>query len=333
MKPQKAKSPILNCLPGQLYCAPLEGIPMNCQPPSDPRRLSNRLFLLPIFVGLLLGALLLPFAGRATSVNAETSGDRIVESDHQGHGSVPSADNNHVHPVADPQAGEETGLKERLGETIPLDLTFRDEEGHPVLLKDLITGPTIIAPVYFRCPNVCNFLQVDMARTLPQVKLEPDQDYRVLSISFDDRETPAAARAARKTYLTAMGGPYPPNGWRFLTGDTQAIRALTDAAGYHFQRQGEDFIHPVVIFVVSREGRIVRYLHGTRLLPMDLTLALIEAEEGRVGTTIRKMASFCFSFDSEKKQYVFNYLRLAATAVLLTAVGFLAFLVVSSRKT
>jgi protein SCO1/2 len=309
----------------------MEGIPMNCQPPSDPRRLSNRLSPLSIFVGLLLGTLLL-VAGRAAPVNAEPPGDRIVESDHRDHGSAPSAENTHVHPVADPRAAEETGLKERLGETIPLDLSFRDEEGHPVLLKDLITGPTIIAPVYFHCPNVCNFLQVDMARALPQVKLQPDQDYRVLSISFDDRETSSAARAARKTYLTAMGGAYPPNGWRFLTGETQAIRALTDAAGYHFLRQGDDFIHPVAIFVVSREGRIVRYLHGTRLLPMDLTLALTEAEEGRVGTTIRKMASFCFSFDPEKKQYVFNYLRLAATAVLLTAVGFLAFLVVSSRK-
>jgi protein SCO1/2 len=237
-----------------------------------------------------------------------------------------------MHPVADPQAAEKVGLQERLGETIPLDLTFSDEDGNPVLLQDLITGPTIIVPVYYNCPNVCNFLQADLARTLPQVKLEPAREYRVLSVSFDDRDTPAAARAARKTYRTAMNQAYPQDAWRFLTGKPEAIRALTDSAGYHFLRQGKDFLHPVVIFVVSREGRIVRYLHGTRLLPMDLTLALTEADEGRVGTTIRKMVSFCFSFDPEKKRYVFNYLRIIATTVLLTAGGFLAFLVVSGRK-
>ncbi len=237
----------------------------------------------------------------------------------------------HDHPAAAGPA-ETVGITERLGDYIPLDLTFTDEDGNTVQLRELVTGPTIIAPVYYHCPNVCSFLQADLARTLPQIRLQPGSDYRVLSVSFDERETPAAARAARKTYLAAMGQPFPPEAWRFLTGDIEAIRSLTDAAGYHFLRRGDDFLHPVVIFVVSREGRIVRYLHGTRLLPMDLTLALTEAGEGRVGSTIRKMVSFCFSFDPEKKQYVFNYLRLSATAVLLTAGGFLIFLITAGRK-
>jgi protein SCO1/2 len=260
--------------------------------------------------------------------------DASAESAHSGHvHPEPSGKQTaHVHPTADPQTAAKAGLEERLGGTIPLDFTFIDEEGKKVVLRDLITGPTIIAPVYYHCPNVCNFLQSDLARVLPEVKLEPGRGYRVLSISFDDRETPAAAREARKTYLAAMNRPYPEGAWRFLTGDKESIHALTDAAGYHFLRQGDDFIHPVAIFVVSPKGRIARYLHGTSLLPMDLTLALTEAREDRVGTTIRKMVSFCFNFDPEKKQYVFNYLRLIATAVLLTAGGFLAFLMVAGRK-
>jgi protein SCO1/2 len=87
-----------------------------------------------------------------------------------------------------------------------------------------------------------------------------------------------------------------------------------------------------VIFVVTGEGRIVRYLHGTRMLPMDLTLALTEAREGRLGSTIRKVVRFCFSYDPQQKQYVFNLLRIAATVILITAGGFLLFLFVSGRK-
>jgi protein SCO1/2 len=280
--------------------------------------------MLLLLAGLLLVISLFPAASPAAPPEGEKAGQMSSGHDH------PTAPAGHVHPAAGP--AEAVGITERLGDYIPLDLTFTDEDGNPVQLRDLVTGPTIIAPVYYHCPNVCSFLQADLARTLPQIRLQPGSDYRVLSVSFDERETPSAARAARKTYLAAMGQPFPPEAWRFLTGDIEAIRSLTDAAGYHFLRRGDDFLHPVVIFVVSREGRIVRYLHGTRLLPMDLTLSLTEAGEGRVGSTIRKMVSFCFSFDPEKKQYVFNYLRLSATAVLLTAGGFLIFLIATGRK-
>jgi protein SCO1/2 len=92
------------------------------------------------------------------------------------------------------------------------------------------------------------------------------------------------------------------------------------------------FLHPVAIFVVDSKGTIIRYLHGTRFLPKDLTLALIEASEGRLGTTIQKMVRFCFSYDAENKTYVFNLLRVTGTVVLLTAVAFLAFLLFGGKK-
>lgn len=311
--------------------------------PSDSRR-RRPLYFLPFFY-LLFAVLLLTSSlavaepnqlGSSEGLLAEQADSAVDQQDrnpgekstiHSGHGPK-----EHVHPTAPEQVSEEVGLNEKLGKKIPLDLTFTDAEGRQVLLKDLITMPTVIVPVYYSCPNVCNFLQADLARSLPRVKLEPGQDYRVLSISFDELETPAAARAAQKTYLTAMNRPYPPEAWKFLTGEKESIRALTNAAGYHFKRQGEDFLHPVVLFVVSQEGKITRYLYGTSVLPMDLTLALTEAGEGRPGATIRKVVSFCFSFDPEKKQYVFNYLRISATVVMLTAGGFLAFLILSGRK-
>ena len=129
-----------------------------------------------------------------------------------------------------------------------------------------------------------------------------------------------------------MNTPFPEDGWRFLTGDAASIRRLTEAAGYRFQRKGLDFIHPVASFVVARDGTIVRYFYGSTFLPKDLTLALIEARDGRVGTTIRKVVGYCFSFDPAGKTYVFNLLRVSATVVIICTGGFLVFLLLTGRK-
>ena len=242
----------------------------------------------------------------------------------------PSDGHEHHHPA--PQPTVEIGLEEKLGQHIPLDLVFRDEEGNSVRLGDLVDRPTIIAPVYYRCPNVCNFLQAGLAQALPGVSLQALERYRVLSISFDETETAEDARRSKRTYMTAMGGDFPPDGWNFLTGDLDQILALTESIGYRFQRQGVDFLHPVAVAVIAPDGKIVRYLYGTRFLPMDLTLSLVEASEGRVGSTIKRVLGFCFSYDPEGKRYVFNILRVSAFVVVGTLGSFLTFLVLTGRK-
>ncbi|WP_238378961.1 SCO family protein [Geobacter metallireducens] len=224
------------------------------------------------------------------------------------------------------------GLTERLGEKIPLDLTFRDETGAPVRLAALVTVPTIILPVYYSCTNVCNFLQGGLASVLKDVRQRPGEEYRVISVSFDETETPELATKYKRTYLASMNAPFPENGWRFLTGDAKNIRRLTDAAGFRFERRGRDFIHPVASIIVARDGTIVRYLYGTTFLPKDLSLALLEARSGKVGATIRQVVGYCFTFDPQAKTYVFNLLRVSATIVIISTGAFLAFLFLTGKK-
>jgi len=247
---------------------------------------------------------------------------------------VQSEEQLHQHQALQQEQGQaaSVGLDERLGSKIPLDLVFRDESGKAVRLGELVTGPTVILPVYYSCTNVCNFLQAGLARVLPQIKARPGTEYRVISLSFDETENPQQAARSKRMYLTSMNAPFPEDGWRFLTGDAAAIRSLTAAAGYRFQRQGRDFIHPVASFIVARDGTIVRYLYGTSFQPKDLSLALLEAREGKVGKTIRTVMDFCFSFDPKGKTYVFNLLRVSATVVILCAAGFLAFLILGGKK-
>jgi len=248
------------------------------------------------------------------------------------HGNEQDQGHQHAAAAASKPAEAAIGLDEKLGSRIPLDSEFRDDSGRTVRLGELVTGPTIIVPVYYSCTNVCNFLQQGLARALPAVKRMPGKEYRVLSVSFDETETPALAAKYKKMYLTAMNAPFPEDGWHFLTGDTRNILRLTESAGFHFRRSGRDFIHPVACFVVARDGTIVRYLYGTTFLPKDLTLALLEARDGKVGTTIRKVVGYCFSFDPAGKTYVFNLLRVSATVVFLSAGGFMAFLLLTGGK-
>lgn len=237
-------------------------------------------------------------------------------------------------PVANVVSAEEktVGINEHLGSKIPLDITFRDEGGKPVRLAELVAGPTIILPVYFSCTNVCYNLQWGLAQVLPKIKSKPGEEFRVISVSFDENDSPQLAAKFKRVYLTAMHTPFPESGWRFLTGDAASIKGFTDAVGFSFQRRGRDFLHPVASIVVAGDGTIVRYLYGTSFLPKDLTLALIEAREGKSGAAVRKVLEYCFSYDPQQKSYVFNLLRVSATVVILCAGGFLAFLILTGRK-
>jgi protein SCO1 len=234
--------------------------------------------------------------------------------------------------VEQPEDISGIGIDEKLGQVISLDLTFRDENGNPVLLKQLIQRPTVIAPVYYSCPNVCSFLLQNLAGVLDKLPSEPGEEYMVLAVSFDDMEQPNLAFEKKKLYLKMIEKPFPEDAWRFLTGDKENIRKLTDAIGFHFRREGKDFLHPVSLIILSQDGKIIRYLYGTDILPFDLKMALLEASQGRVGPTISKVLYFCFSYDPKGRKYVFNTLKVTGTVTLLFAISFIVFLVFKGKR-
>ncbi len=286
-------------------------------------RMKKRKYPVLLYTAFAVGPLLLMFSMALQAKEAD---------DGHKHSTAMEMHGEHVHKEM-PDNAKGVRLDEQIGAMIPLDLEFYEESGQLVTLKQLIKGPVIIAPVYYRCSNVCNFVQTDLARVLPDIRLEPGKQFTVLSIGIDDTENPLSARASKRMYFRSMRGKFPNDAWKFLTGNKENIHRLTDTAGYYFQKIGDGQIqHPVVIFVVNSQGQIVRYLHGTHFLPKDITLALVEAIEGRLGTTIQKMVRFCFSFDPKKKTYVFNLLRVTGFVVLSTLDVFLAFLVLGGKK-
>ncbi len=233
--------------------------------------------------------------------------------------------------VAEPGKQETLGIDPKLGQFVPLDAIFKDEHGNSATLRQLIHKPTILAPVYLHCKNVCSTLLENLAMTLNDLPAEPGKDYLALAISFDENEKPPLALKNKEMYLKMIQRPFPETAWRFLTGDREDIAKLTGAVGFQFKRVGEDFEHPVTLIILSPEGKITRYMNGIDILPFDLKMALIEAKEGRIGPTISKVLRFCFSYDPKAKKLVFNVLRVTGVLTLLFA-AWVFFLALKGRK-
>src|SRR4030042_2666681 len=93
------------------------------------------------------------------------------------------------------------GIDEKLGQTVPLDLTFNDENGNGVSLKQMIHTPIILALVYYGCPNVCSLLLQNLAEVLNKLPAEAGKEYVALALSFDETEQPNLALEKKKIYL------------------------------------------------------------------------------------------------------------------------------------
>ena len=213
---------------------------------------------------------------------------------------------------------EETviGVVEKLGETIPGDIRVYDEEGKETTLGELIDKPTIISLVYYRCPGICSPLMEGIAEAVDRTDLILGEQYQVLTISFDARETTDLAVNKKRNHILLMRTKEAEEHWKFFTSDSANIARLTDATGFRYRRTGNDFIHSATLIVVSPERKISRYLNGTYFLPFEVKMAVLEASEGRVGPTINKVLQFCYSYDPAGQTYVLNITKIVGSIII-----------------
>ena len=235
-----------------------------------------------------------------------------------------------LHPIgcaAEAVGPGAVGVNQRLGERIPLDLTFTDELGQPIRLEELIDRPTILTLNYFRCAGICSPLLNGVVDAVNAVPLEPGKDFRVVTVSFDERDTPGIARKKRENILKQMRRPVLPSAWRLLTGRGPEIKALTDAVGFEFKMVGKEFAHPGVIILLSGQGVVTRYMYGITFPKADLEMAIREAARGEARPTVVKALQFCLVYDAQSRQYVFRLTRVVGTVTLLVGLVFVAMLI------
>jgi protein SCO1/2 len=223
-------------------------------------------------------------------------------------------------------------VQEKLGQQVARDAVFQGEDGRSIVVGDLIRRPTVISLVYHRCGHTCPALLAGLADLLGKVDLVPGKDFSLLTISFDELDTPEVARDRKRNYIAAIGKPFPESEWHFLTGDSGNIRKFTDSVGFEFTREKDGFNHPVVLVVTSPEGKIVRYLYGKNFLPFDLKMAVTEAAQGKVGLSVQRLLLFCYSYDPPGRSYVFNILRVYGTVMILIIVSLFIYLTVTKKK-
>ncbi len=224
------------------------------------------------------------------------------------------------------KAPTDVAIEEKLGKQVALDVVLKDENANDLTLARLVDKPTVLMFNYYSCPGICPVLLNSMVDVVNRIQLEPGKDFRLIAVSFDPADTPEQARRKKANYLNMLKRQFSPDAWHFLTGSAENTKAVADSAGFIYRKEGDMYIHPGAIIVLTPKGVISRYLYGTTFLTADVAMAIREAAGGKVRPTISKVLSFCYTYDPAGRAYVFSITRFVGAAILVLAAVFLIFI-------
>jgi protein SCO1/2 len=240
-------------------------------------------------------------------------------------------------PAADvrPPALREVGIDQRLGEPLPLDVPFRDDQGRAVTLGDYFgKKPVVLVMTYFECPMLCTLVLNGLTKTLKTMNFEPGKEFDVVAVSFDPRDTPELAAKKKATYVAEYGRAATAAGWHFLTGDEAAIARVATAVGFRYKWVPEEkqFAHAAAIMVTTPEGRLARYFYGVDYAGRDLRLGLVEAADHKIGSAVDALLLFCYRYDPITGKYGAIALNLVRIGGVTTVLLIGAFMTVMFRR-
>ena len=199
-----------------------------------------------------------------------------------------------------PPGLKNVGIQQNLNGQIPGDLVFRDETGKSVRIGDYFgQKPMILSLVYYKCPMLCGEVLAGLSSALKVLKFNVGDEFNVLTVSFDPKDTPEIGAAKKAEYMERYGRPGAEQGWHFLTGPQSSIDALTKAAGFQYQYdpKTEQFAHSTAIMILTPQGKIAQYYYGVEYAPKDLRLGLIQASQNQIGTVVDQVLLYCYHYD------------------------------------
>lgn len=231
-----------------------------------------------------------------------------------------------------PKQLQSVTIRERLGTFLNQNLVFRNHEDKEISLGSFFNKqkPVVLTLNYFTCENLCNIQLNALLGGLRDLKLLPGKDYDLISVSIDSRNTPELAAHKRKMYLNALAlGPDAQ--WDFLTGEEPAIRSLASDVGfeYKYDAKTDQFAHSAAVYFISPAGKITRYLYGLEYPARNIKFALIDASEGKVGSSVEKLILSCFHYDDVLGKYspfAFGMMRVAGVITVVTIGIWLSFM-------
>jgi protein SCO1/2 len=233
-----------------------------------------------------------------------------------------------------PPGLEQVGITQKLDTQLPLDLTFRDETGKTVQLKEYFgKKPVILNFAYYTCPMLCGELLKGLTTSLKGLKFELGNEFDVVTVSIDPHDTPETATEKKAEYLQRYGHPERAAGWHFLTGSQESITALTKAAGfgYQYNEQTMQFAHATAIMIVTPQGKLAQYFYGIDFAPKDLRLGIVQASNEKIGNLVDQVLLYCYHYDPATGKYGAIVARVLKLSGLATVLGLGLLIVVLVR--
>jgi protein SCO1/2 len=223
----------------------------------------------------------------------------------------------------------DVSIEQKLNEQVPLDLTFRDESGQTVTLRQYFgKKPVLLTLVYYECPSLCGLVLQGLLKSLRVINYTPGEQFEIVTVSISPTETPELAAAKKANFLKEYGREEAAAGWHWLTGDEKNIRALADAVGfrYVYDPKTKQYAHAAGIMLLTPSGKISRYFYGIEYSPRDLRLGIMDASQGKVGSLVEKVILFCYQYDPTTGKYgllVVRLIQLGGLVTLLILGGFI----------
>jgi protein SCO1/2 len=221
-----------------------------------------------------------------------------------------------------------------LGTRIDRTTVLEDSEGRTFTVAELLGKPVILLLSYYGCDGTCPTMNQELARVLAKVeRFRLGRDYRVLTLSFDARDS--AGTAAE--FLRKTGGAIPVEGWRHAVLRDREVKRFAGGVGFNYfwSDAAKAFLHPNVLVFLTPEGRVARYIYGTRLDARAVELALTDADWERIANSAAvfdMLTGACFSYNYAEGRYQWNYSLLAGIGSLLLGLGLLATGIWTYRK-
>lgn len=208
-------------------------------------------------------------------------------------------------------------VEEFLDGQVPLDVSFMDETGSLFTFEDFLKDgkPVILTLNYSGCPGLCVAQLNGLSRGLNGVgSLSLGKDFKMVSLSIDPKEIREKAASTKQKYAESLEDHHLASGWSFLVGSEKNIQKIANAVGfrYTYDAKHDRYNHGAAAIFISPKGRITRYLYEVGFVPETLKMALLEAGEGRIGSSLDSIVLWCYHYNASENRYSANAKTLLA---------------------
>lgn len=224
------------------------------------------------------------------------------------------------------------GIVEKTGNILPGNVMLLNEDSVLVKFGDLVTKPTLLSFVYFKCPGLCSPVMDGIAEIITKSDLKLGQDYQIITIGINYKEPLRLARAKKASYMKILNSSNARRYWQFYVADSATVKKITDAAGWEFKRTGNDFIHSAATILITPHRKISQYFYGTFILPMHFHLAINDAKGELSDASRIKDQKYCYNFTPLPNKAYSLMVSSAGIGILLVAVILFIWLSLTPRS-